>query len=116
MSDFFSLFSSSLSTVCFCSGGLFLQWVRAADVAAAADGGPGLHWNTVLLRGGEDAELLSGYAGVLETRPLHLFVRLNFFVVSFCKWDWFGSSEKTKQNKKLEYSETEFCDRCSTVS
>lgn len=55
-------------TVCFCSSGVLLQRLRAIDVAAAADDHPGLHWNTVLLRGGADAELLCRFAGILERR------------------------------------------------
>lgn len=57
-------------SVCFCSCGVLLQRSPYADVAAAADGHPGLLWNTLLLHGGEDAELLCRSAGTLEGRSL----------------------------------------------
>lgn len=55
-------------SVCFCSSGVLLQWLRPVDVAAPADDHPGLHWNTLLLRGGEDAEFLCRLPGILEKR------------------------------------------------
>lgn len=60
----FNLKNSALS-VYFCSGGLLLQRKPPADLAAAADGHLGLHWDALLLRGGEDAELLSRFTGTL---------------------------------------------------
>lgn len=53
-------------SVCFCSSGVLLQRLPGADVAAAADGHPGLRWDAVLLRGGEDAECLGRFSGILE--------------------------------------------------
>lgn len=37
-----------------------------AVVAAPADGGAGLRWNALLLRGGEDGELLYRLAGTVD--------------------------------------------------
>uniref|UniRef100_A0A4W6BXN0 Major facilitator superfamily domain containing 11 n=1 Tax=Lates calcarifer TaxID=8187 RepID=A0A4W6BXN0_LATCA len=54
--------------VCFCSCGVLLQRLRPVDVAAPADDHPGLHRDALLLRGGEDAELLCRLAGILEGR------------------------------------------------
>lgn len=47
---------------------LLLLWPRDAVVAAPADGGAGLRWNTLLLRGGEDGELLHRFAGTVDGR------------------------------------------------
>lgn len=58
-------------SVCFRSCGVLLQRPPPADVAAAADGHPGLLWNTLLLHGGEDAELLRRSAGALERKRGH---------------------------------------------
>lgn len=53
--------------VYFCSCGVLLQRLPPVDVAAPADGHPGLRWNTLLLHGGEDAQLQCRCAGTLET-------------------------------------------------
>lgn len=55
-------------SVCFCSSGVLLQRIPAVDVAAPPDGHPGLHWNALLLCGGEDATLLSRIAGILDQK------------------------------------------------
>lgn len=52
-------------SVCVCSRGVLLQRLPDADVAAAADGHPGLRRHALLLLGGEDAELLHRSAGTL---------------------------------------------------
>lgn len=51
-------------SVCVCSRGVLLQRLPGADVAAAADGHPGLQRDALLLHGGEDAELLHRSATV----------------------------------------------------
>lgn len=55
-----------LLSVCFRRRGVLLQRLPHADVAAPPDGHSGLRWNSLLLHGGEDAELLYGCAGILE--------------------------------------------------
>lgn len=55
----------SCVSVCVCSRGVLLQRLPDADVAAAADGHPGLRRDALLLHSGEDAELLHRPAGTL---------------------------------------------------
>lgn len=52
-------------SVCVCSRGVLLQRLPDADVAAAADGHPGLQRDALLLHGGEDADLLHRSARAL---------------------------------------------------
>lgn len=59
----------SCVSVCVCSRGVLLQRLPDADVAAAADGHPGLRRDALLLHGGEDAELLHRFAGTLKRPP-----------------------------------------------
>lgn len=46
-------------SVYFCSCGVLLQWLYTSDLAAPCYGHHGIHRNTVLFHGGEDAEYVS---------------------------------------------------------
>lgn len=80
-------------SVYFRSGGVLLQRLLPADVAAPADGPPGLHRNTLLLRGGEDAELLRRSAGILEGK--HFCVSSDCSVRPETLWEEVRPPEKT---------------------
>ena len=58
-------------SVCVCSRGVLLQRLPDADVAAAADGRPGLQRDALLLHGGADAELLHRSARTLAINRRH---------------------------------------------
>lgn len=76
-------------SVCFCSSGVLLQRLSHAEVAAAADGHPGLCWNTLLLRGGEDTEHLNRVSGIIGGRRFDISIDL------FCGTDiWWEDHQK----------------------
>lgn len=73
----------SCVSVCVCSRGVLLQRLPDADVAAAADGRPGLRRDALLLHGGEDAELLHRFAGTLKQRRSRRVFYAPFYFCTF---------------------------------